>query len=71
MLKAKTTKLRVSEGKSDAIKEVTREKTRRLNANIPESLYRDLQLRATQEGRKLNDLVIEWVNEYLSKYSNE
>lgn len=67
MLKAKTTHTRMSEGKSDAIKEVTREKTKRLNANIPESMYKDLQLKATQEGRKLNDLVIEWVNEYLCK----
>ena len=67
MLKPKTKKSQPSEGKTAALKAVTVEKTKRLNANIPENLYIDLKLKATKEGRALNDLVIEWVNEYLSK----
>ncbi len=64
-LKAKTT-TRVSEGKTDALIDVTKEKTVRLNANLSESLYQDLKIKAAKENTKINDLVIGWVKEYLS-----
>lgn len=44
---------------------------KRLNANIPESKYRALQIKAAQEGRKINELVNLWIDEYLSKNSSE
>ena len=66
-LKAKKKATRLTSGKKDALKSVTAEKMKRLNANLPESLYLDLKVKATKEGRAINDLVIEWVNKYLSK----
>ena len=65
VLKAKTT-TRHTAAKDAALKEVTKEKTTRLNANIPESVYKSLKVKAAQDNGKINDLVLEWVNEYLS-----
>jgi predicted HicB family RNase H-like nuclease len=66
-LKTKKKATRSNKGKEAALKSVTTEKMKRLNANLPESLYLDLKVKATKEGRAINDLVIEWVNKYLSK----
>lgn len=68
MLKTKTRRNREdSEGKTTAIADVRKESTKRLNANIPASLYQELQIQAAKDGTKINDLVIKWINEYLSK----
>ena len=56
---------RTSENKEAAIKEVTKEKTIRLNANVPESIYQKLKIRAINENVSINDLVIEWITNYL------
>jgi predicted HicB family RNase H-like nuclease len=66
VLKAKTL-TRASQAKSEALIEVAKERNVRLNANIPESLYKALKVKAAQEDQKINDLVIKWVNEFLSK----
>lgn len=67
MLKPKTRRNREdSVGKTDAIEDVRKEPMKRLNANIPESKYRELQIKAAQEGRKINELVNLWIDEYLS-----
>lgn len=65
VLKAKTI-TRSSLAKDEALADVSKEKTVRLNANIPESLYKALKVKAVQEDKTINDLVIFWVNEYLS-----
>ncbi len=67
VLSAKKKGTRQTPDKVAALKEVTKEPTARLNANIPESLYRQLKIKAAEDDIKINDLVIEWVNEYLSK----
>ena len=68
MLKPKTRKSREdNQGKAAALEDVRKEPTKRLNANIPASLYQELQIQAAKDGRKINDLVIEWVNAYLGK----
>tara|TARA_R110002050_G_scaffold259608_2_gene399057 strand:+ start:223 stop:429 length:207 start_codon:yes stop_codon:yes gene_type:complete len=68
MLKPKTRRNREdSQGKTAAIDDVRKEPTKRLNANVPASLYQELQVKAAKEGRKINELVNQWVNEYLSK----
>lgn len=68
MLKPKTRRDREeSHGKSAALDDVRKHPNKRLNANIPAPLYQELQIQAAKDGRKINDLVIEWVNEYLSK----
>jgi len=66
VLKAKTI-TRASQAKDEALIDVAKEKSVRLNANLPESLYKALKVKAAQEDQKINDLVIKWVNEYLSK----
>ncbi len=72
MLKPKTRRTRDdSQGKTEAIEDVRKEPMKRLNANIPESKYRALQIKAAQEGRKINELVNLWIDEYLSKGSSE
>jgi predicted HicB family RNase H-like nuclease len=68
MLKPKTRRNREdSQGKAAAMDDVRKEPTKRLNANIPESVYQELQIKAAQEGRKINELVSQWISEYLSK----
>ena len=56
-----------SKSKTEALAEVTKEKTIRLNANIPESIYKSLKIKAAQEDTNINELVLLWVNEYISK----
>lgn len=68
MLKPKTSRSREpSHGKSSAIEDVRREPTKRLNANVPASVYQALQVKAAKEGRKINELVNQWIDEYLSE----
>lgn len=68
MLKPKTRRGREeSHGKTAAMEDVRKEPTKRLNANVPASIYQELQVKAAQEGRKINELVNEWIGEYLSK----
>lgn len=68
MLKPKTRKTRQdSEGKAAAIEDVRKETVKRLNANVPASVYQQLQIKAAQEGRKINELVNTWIIEYLSE----
>lgn len=63
VLKAKTTS-RDNEAKAEALKEVSKEKTMRFNANIPESLYLKVKIKAAKENVKLNDLAIQWMTDW-------
>lgn len=66
MLKPKTRRDREdSQGKAAALEDVRKEPIKRLNANVPASTYQKLQIRAAQDGRKINDLVNQWILEYL------
>jgi predicted HicB family RNase H-like nuclease len=68
MLKSKTRRNREdSHGKTAAMEDVRKEPTKRLNANVPASVYQELQVKSAQEGRKINELVNQWIFEYLSK----
>jgi len=68
MLKPKTRRNREdSQGKTAAMEDVRKESVKRLNANVPASIYQELQVKAATEGRKINELVNQWINEYLSK----
>lgn len=58
---------RTTAGKNEALAEVSKEKTTRLNANIPSSVYRALKIKAAENDQKINELVVKWINEYLSK----
>ena len=43
------------------------EPTKRLNVNLPESTFNAFKSRAAAQGATMSALVLEWVNEYLSK----
>jgi predicted HicB family RNase H-like nuclease len=70
VLKAKTNR-RNTEIKEQVIEEVAREETTRLNAMIPVSLHKRVKLQAVEEERSITDIVIESLEEYLSKPSKE
>ena len=46
---------------------VAEEPKKRLNADIPVSLHAQFKARVAGEGRKMNEVLVELVEEYLSK----
>ncbi len=68
MLRAKTTR-RKTEAKDRVLDEVMREETTRLNAVVPISLHRAVKVQAAREQRSITDLLVEALNNYLSKNS--
>lgn len=48
------------------VTEIT-EKKKRLNADIEETLYRKIKMRAVEEGRSISDITRDLWSEYLSK----
>ena len=65
-LKLKTSS-RHSIGKVEAMKEVNKIKSKRLNANIQEDVYLKLKIKAMKENKTINELVLSWVDSYLAK----
>jgi hypothetical protein len=59
--------------KQEALDEVVREEKTRLNVDVPLSLYKKLKLQAINEQKNttITKIVIQAINEYLDKYSNE
>lgn len=53
--------------KTEAIEAASKEETKRLNADIPVSLHNQVKIRAVEEGRNIVDLVVDALNDYLSK----
>lgn len=72
MLKAKANR-RQHETRDDAIAEVTKEQTKRLNVDIPISLHNQIRMQTIREGTgtTISSLTIKALNEYLSKYSDD
>jgi len=68
MLKAKQ-KTRERQDKTAALKELNKDTTKRLNAEIPVTLHKKLKMLAIKQDKSITDLLIEIVNEYLSKHS--
>ena len=57
--------------KTEAMQVASQEPTKRLNAEIPQSLHSEVKIQAVRENRKIVDLVIDALREYLSKNSIE
>lgn len=70
MLRAKTTR-RQTEAKDRVLDEVVREETTRLNAVVPVSLHKAVKVQAANEERSITDLLIEALNDYLSKNAKQ
>ena len=66
MLRAKTTRLS-TETKERVLEEVAKEETTRLNAVVPMSLHKAVKVQAATEGRSITDILVDSLNEYLSK----
>ena len=60
---------RGDEARQRILEEVTEttEKKKRLNAEIEESLYRQIKMKAVEEGRSISDITRDLWSEYLSK----
>ena len=61
---------RGDEARQRILQEVTEtvaEKKKRLNAEIEESLYRKIKMKAAEEGRSISDIPRDLWSEYLSK----
>ena len=60
---------RGDEARQRILKEVTEttEKKKRLNAEIEESLYKRIKMKAVEEGRSISDITRDLWSEYLSK----
>ncbi|MAS36256.1 MAG: hypothetical protein CL610_19790 [Anaerolineaceae bacterium] len=50
-----------------AVQEPEAEPLKRLNVNIPQSVFNRFKAKAAQEGKTMSDVVLKHVNEYLSK----
>lgn len=72
VLKAKTYR-RDREDKEAALQSVVKEETTRLNALIPTSLHHKLKIHAARMGKgsTVTSLLINALNDHLSKISNE
>jgi len=61
---------RGDEARQRILKEVTEtatEKKKRLNAEIEESLYKQIKMKSVEEGRSISDITRDLWSEYLSK----
>lgn len=56
---------RVSRTTESALEDAAREGTKRLNADVPESLYRRIRMQAAAEDRSIKDLIVEAMENYL------
>lgn len=60
---------RSDEARQRILQEVkdTSEKKKRLNAEIEESLYKQIKMKSVEEGRSISDITRDLWSEYLSK----
>ena len=70
VLKPKTTR-RSTETKEQALEDVARESTTRLNAEVPVNLHDRVKMQAIKEHGSITGIVIKALDEYLSKYSDD
>lgn len=62
---------RASRTTESALEDAAREGTKRLNADVPESLYRRIRMQAAAEDRSIKDLIVEAMENYLGGRVNE
>jgi len=52
--------------KKAAIADVTKESLKRLNVNVPGSVYQKFKVKAAIEGRDMSAIVNAWIEDYLA-----
>jgi predicted HicB family RNase H-like nuclease len=55
----------------EQMEEAAEEDTKRLNANVPESLHRAVRMEAARRGIEMKQVMVEALTEYLPNYSDE
>lgn len=70
MLSAKK-KRSSSRSKDEALSEVAREETTRLNAIVPVSLHRRVKLQAAREGKSITEILITSLETYMRRHADE
>lgn len=60
-----------SEQAQEQMEEAASEPTKRLNANVPESLHRAVRMEAVRQDTNMKTVLIEALEEYLPNYSGE
>jgi len=66
VLKVKKTR-RTSAALQEAMTELKKEDTQKLNANIPKSKMKAFKIKAAQEGTDMTKIILKWIDEYISK----
>lgn len=57
------------DGKGGLLEDAAQEEQVRLNADVPKSLRKEVQMQAVKEERNIRDVLIDAVREYLSDHS--
>lgn len=60
-----------SEEAQQQVERAAEEDTKRLNANVPESLHKAVRMEAARRGIEMKQVMIEALTEYLPNYSSE
>jgi predicted HicB family RNase H-like nuclease len=60
-----------TEQAQEQAEKAAQEPTKRLNANVPESLHRAVRMEAARRGVDMKDVMVEALTEYLPNYSPE
>lgn len=64
-------KKEASKEAQEQMEEVSSEPTKRLNANVPESLHKAVRMEAARRGVEMKTVMVEALEEYLPNYSAE
>jgi hypothetical protein len=57
------------DGTDELMEDAAQEDQVRLNADVPKSLRKEVQIQAAREERNIREVIIDAVNEYLSEHS--
>ena len=63
--------LEKSEAAAEEEERAAEEPTKRLNANVPESLHKAVRMEAARRGVDMKTVMVEALKEYLPNYSDE
>jgi len=58
-------KQRSSDQKTVALADVSKEPVKRLNVNVPESVFKQFKGKAAMDGKEMTELVNQWIQDYL------
>tara|TARA_R110002167_G_scaffold220096_1_gene424651 strand:- start:17 stop:223 length:207 start_codon:yes stop_codon:yes gene_type:complete len=66
-LSIKKSNNRTSEGKTEAIAEIIKEKTKKLNVLLPVTKHKSFKIKCMQNGDNMSALINKWISQYVSE----